>query len=166
MIEIQRITPEIAKLYKEVRLWALQDSPLAFGSTYARESLLTDEDWHNRSANLDEVEKIGFLAMDGEKPCGIVLCFRDDHDPSEGDVISMWVAPQYRRAGLGRRLLDTVRQWATSRKLRTLHLMVTNTNDSAIAFYERYGFKKTGRTEPYPNDPSLLEFEMTRPVDE
>ena len=38
MIEIKRITPETALVFKEARLRALQDSPLAFSSTYARES--------------------------------------------------------------------------------------------------------------------------------
>jgi ribosomal protein S18 acetylase RimI-like enzyme len=38
--------------------------------------------------------------------------------------------------------------------------MVTCNNDGAIGFYERLGFKKTGRTEPYPNDDTLMEFEM------
>jgi len=33
-----------------------------------------------------------------------------------------------------------------------------------MAFYERLGFIRTGRTEPYPNDPALIEYEMSRPV--
>ena len=32
--------------------------------------------------------------------------------------------------------------------------------ETAIHFYERLGFALTGRTEPYPNDPSLKELEM------
>jgi ribosomal protein S18 acetylase RimI-like enzyme len=39
--------------------------------------------------------------------------------------------------------------------------MVTNSNQGAIAFYERQGFSLTGTTEPYPNDPSLIEYEMS-----
>ena len=42
--------------------------------------------------------------------------------------------------------------------------MVTSINDGAFRFYERLGFVKTGRTQPYPNDTAIIEFEMTRPL--
>jgi ribosomal protein S18 acetylase RimI-like enzyme len=42
--------------------------------------------------------------------------------------------------------------------------MVTSRNDAAMRFYERLGFKRTGRTEPYPDDPALVEYEMARPL--
>lgn len=40
--------------------------------------------------------------------------------------------------------------------------MVTNNNLAAISFYERLGFTKNGRTEPYPNHPNLIEYEMSK----
>jgi ribosomal protein S18 acetylase RimI-like enzyme len=158
------ITRELAGIYKQVRLRALQDSPLAFGSTYARESLLTDEDWLNRTLGLDGEKKIGFLAMDADEPCGLVACFRDETDPSLAHAISMWVAASHRGTGVSASLIDAIRVWAKSRGVAALKLMVTSKNDRAIAFYERYGFVKTGRTEPYPNNPALFEFEMVRPT--
>jgi ribosomal protein S18 acetylase RimI-like enzyme len=45
-----------------------------------------------------------------------------------------------------------------------LQLMVTSINEPAIGFYERLGFTRTGRTEPYPNDPTVIEYEMSRPI--
>jgi ribosomal protein S18 acetylase RimI-like enzyme len=42
--------------------------------------------------------------------------------------------------------------------------MVTSNNEPAIRFYERLGFTRTGRTEPYPNDPGVIEYEMLRPI--
>ena len=44
MVTLRRISPDTAKTYKDVRLRALGDAPLAFGSTYAKESALTDPD--------------------------------------------------------------------------------------------------------------------------
>ena len=44
MIETKRITPETALVFKDARLRALQDTPLAFSSTYAKESLLPEEE--------------------------------------------------------------------------------------------------------------------------
>ena len=42
--------------------------------------------------------------------------------------------------------------------------MVTSNNDAAMRFYESLGFVRTGRTEPYPNDAALVEFEMMRSI--
>jgi ribosomal protein S18 acetylase RimI-like enzyme len=59
-------------------------------------------------------------------------------------------------------LVDEVAAWAQGRGAAVLQLMVTSRNDAAMHFYERLGFKRTGRTEPYPNDAALMEYEMAR----
>jgi ribosomal protein S18 acetylase RimI-like enzyme len=43
-------------------------------------------------------------------------------------------------------------------------LMVTSNNAPALAFYEKCGFLRTGMKQPYDNDPSLFEFEMSRAI--
>ena len=76
----------------------------------------------------------------------------------------MWTAPTHRQRGVGRLLVDEVLNWARGRGARVLLLMVVGNNDSAIRFYERLGFTRTGRTQPYPNDPDLIEYEMSRDI--
>ena len=76
----------------------------------------------------------------------------------------MWTAPTHRKQGVGRLLINEIHNWAHVRNARTLLLMVTSNNDTAIQFYERLGFARTGRTEPYPNDPAVIEYEMSRPI--
>ena len=48
----------------------------------------------------------------------------------------------------------------SGRGIDELILTVTSVNNGAIRFYERLGFRMTGRTEPYPNDPAIFEHEM------
>lgn len=160
MITLEPITPRIALIFKEVRLRALQDSPTAFSSTYAKESALPNEEWITRSVRWCSEGFIGLLAFDQGKPCGMVACHTDEHDPPRAHVISMWVAPGSRRAGVGTVLIDALKQWAASRGLHELKLMVTSVNRGAIAFYERKGFQMTGKTGPYPNDQAIAEYEM------
>jgi ribosomal protein S18 acetylase RimI-like enzyme len=164
MTELHPITPLLTADYKAVRLRALQDTPLAFGSTYARESQLTDEEWEVRAARLTNGRDIGFLGQHSGRYAGLALCFTDEADPRKGHLISMWVAPEARRHGLGRKLIDAIEAWAAGQEIDTLQLMVTSVNDAATKFYERLGFTKTGRTEPYPNDPALIEYEMTKAI--
>ena len=163
-LKIQPITPALTAAFKTVRLRALLDSPIAFGSTYAREAQLSDADWQQRAVKWNAERSAGFLAFDGDEACGIAATFLDDADSARAHLVSMWVAPTHRRGGIGGTLVVAVIGWAMAKQVKTLHLMVTSINDSATRFYERLGFVKTGRTEPYPNDPSLLEYEMVRQI--
>ncbi|HZD48631.1 MAG TPA: GNAT family N-acetyltransferase [Silvibacterium sp.] len=164
MPALEPITTKNVRAFKAVRLWALRDSPTAFGSTYARESQFGDIDWLKRVANMSGEKGIGYLAMDDGLACGIVGALLDQHDSRTAQVVSMWVAPAYRRNGTGSVLIDAIQKWARARGVRTLCLMVTGCNHGAIEFYKNSGFSLTGITEPYPNDPSMIEYEMSQPV--
>lgn len=161
MIEIKRITPETALVFKDVRLRALQDSPLAFSSTYARESQFPEEEWQRRVQRCSGGGRDAmFLAFEGEAVCGIAGSLADANSGERAQVVSMWVDPACRRGGVGKALIDTIVEWNRMRGVRELVLMVTSVNAGAMAFYERLGFVKTGVTEQYPNDAAIIEYEM------
>ncbi len=164
MILLQPITPATALLFKAVRLRALADSPLAFSGTWARESRLSDEEWIERSRRWSGEDAIGYLAFDtrdDSSACGVVACYTDkDRAVPSGHLISMWVHPAYRRAGVGSMLISAVKNWASARGLTQLALMVTSVNQPAMDFYQRVGFRMSGKTAPYPNDPAITEHEM------
>lgn len=162
MFDIVRIAPEFAEVFRRVRLEALRTDPLAFGSTYEKEVQLSPEDWLKRAESLDGIQRIGFFLMRDREVCGLGACFRDDQNPTIGQVISIWVSPSSRRAGLGIMLLEAIRSWAESQGITKLLLMVASGNSGAIELYRRAGFSETGLTKPYPNDPTLMEIEMSR----
>jgi ribosomal protein S18 acetylase RimI-like enzyme len=164
MITLEPISPVNALVFKTVRLRALQTDPTAFSGTYAKEAVLADDEWFRRSVRWSSDGSIAYLACDHETPCGLVGCYAEENDPEYGHVISMWVDPAYRSAGVGRALIDGLKSWATARRMRALKLMVTSVNPGAICFYERLGFRKTGITGPYPNDPAVIEYEMILPL--
>ena len=163
-IVIERITAAKVLLFKEVRLRALQDAPHAFGSTYAKEAEFTEAEWMRRAERWNGESGIGFLAMEEDTPCGIAGALLDENDATRARLVSMWTAPTHRQRGIGRLLVNEVHAWAQGRNARVLQLMVTSTNEPAMRFYERLGFTRTGRTEPYPNDPAVIEYEMSRPI--
>jgi GNAT superfamily N-acetyltransferase len=165
LLSVHRITPNNADLFKAVRLRALQDAPYAFSSTYEGESKFSDTEWCARITRWNGDKGIGFLAMDCGEPCGIAGSLLDEEDATRAQVVSVWTAPAHRRQGVGGLLVNVVIAWARSRNARVLHLMVTQTNESAIRLYERLGFTMTGRTEPHPNDPALAECEMSLLID-
>lgn len=164
MIVTKRITPETALVFKAIRLRALQESPTAFSSTYAKESQLPDDEWMARSVRWAGDGAAIFLAFDEEVACGMVGALLEEASPQEAHIVSMWVDPAFRRAGVGKVLIDAAVAWSLSRGVREVKLMVTSVNQGAIAFYERIGFRMTGVTGPYPHDPAVTEYEMALPV--
>jgi GNAT superfamily N-acetyltransferase len=161
MISIQRITPENVQVFKAVRLRALQDSPFAFGSTYARESQFTDDEWLRRAENWNGLNGAGFLAIDEKEACGIAGSFLDERDSTQARLVSMWTAPTHRMRGVGALLVRAAEDWARNAGAGAMRLMVTSHNPSAQLFYERLGFTYTGVVEPWPNDPAHFEYEMS-----
>lgn len=164
MIALEPITPQNASIFKAARLRALQDTPNAFGSTYAKESQLTDADWITRALNWNGEKSIFYLAMDADAAIGIAGSHLDQKDPTQSHLISMWTAPTHRQHGIGRLLVNEIINWASLREAVTLQLMVTSSNAPAIQFYRRLGFGFTGHIEPYPNDPALVEYQMSRSI--
>jgi ribosomal protein S18 acetylase RimI-like enzyme len=168
MILLKPITPQTAFLFKGVRLRALADSPTSFSSTHARESRLSDGEWIQRSERWNGEEATGYLAfdtLDETEACGLVACYAEEEGGvRSGHIISMWVDPGYRRAGVGAMLIDALKTWARVRGLQQLTLMVTSVNQGAMDFYRRVGFQMSGKTGPYPNDPAIIEYEMRAPL--
>ena len=141
-------------MFRDVRLRALEDAPRAFSGTYAKESQLSDKEWLSRTERWNGNDAILYLAIDDQdvnNACGIVACYAEESGGiPRGHVISMWVDPAYRHAGVGGLLIDALRKWAKSIGLRELTLMVTSVNEGAIEFYRRMGFRMSGKTGPYP----------------
>ena len=164
LVSLEPISPISASVFKAVRLSALRESPTAFGSTYEQESQLSDAEWSNRASACTRDGFVGYLAMEAGIGCGIARATPDNQDSAVAWLESMWVAPSHRRDGIGRLLVNKILAWARSRGMRTVKLSVTSSNEPAICFYKRLGFCLTGRTEPYPNDPALLELEMLLPL--
>lgn len=165
MIRIELVSLEKLDLYRQTRLAALKDTPMAFGSTYAKESAFDESTWRERVIRNRSDQCCCYLAMDDESgsdlAAGIAGAFVES-DPTRATLFSMWVAPDYRRNGVGVQLVNACIDWCRARNIKTMDLLVTDWNAGAIRFYERLGFRMTGKTEPYPNDPKMVEFEMAR----
>jgi ribosomal protein S18 acetylase RimI-like enzyme len=164
---IRRIRSDEVDVYRAFRLRALADAPDAFGDSYALAIARPPDFWRQRvadtSAGVDSVLMVAADAATGTW-LGMTGCYVDD--PSDGSalVVSVWVAPEARRRRLARRLLDAVVEWAPERKVRTLRLWVTETNQAARALYLGAGFVPTGSTQPLPSNPTLQELEMAREI--
>jgi ribosomal protein S18 acetylase RimI-like enzyme len=80
------------------------------------------------------------------------------------------VKPDIQSQGIGKLLLERIESIAKRGKCKKIRIHVIHLRNELIAFYERRGFKKTGKSEAFPqNDPrfgipkvsglTLVEFE-------
>ena len=152
-ILIRPATRDDWQTVRDLRLAALQDTPSAFGSTLAREKAFTASDWRKwiGESRMGDRQVI-FLGFDRERCVGIVGAF--DHEGRAVRLISMWVAPDARRRGVGKALVDEVIRWTKSIGLDTIELHVTEGNTPAERLYREMGFQPTNDTMPLPSDPT------------
>lgn len=70
---------------------------------------------------------------------------RDSHPASEHVAdVGVMVADGYRRQGIGRALMESAEAWAKSVGVRKIELHVFPHNESALALYERLGYRQVG----------------------
>ena len=85
----------------------LNTDPSSFASTFANEAAYPDGEWIDWAIGGDGGEEMAtMLALEGEHAVGLVGAYRDDGNGSLYHVIAMWVAPEHRGSGIGRRLLS------------------------------------------------------------
>jgi ribosomal protein S18 acetylase RimI-like enzyme len=143
---VRRLGAEEADLLRALRLRALGDAPMAFGSTLAREEGYAPAQWERWAAASASGDKQAIFIA--EPACGMASGVIDDEDPALAHLYAMWVAPAARGSGAGRALLEAVITWATDRGAQRLSTSVAEGNAAAAALYARAGFADTGRREP------------------
>jgi GNAT superfamily N-acetyltransferase len=154
---MRRIRADESERLRRIRLDALAEAPHAFDSPLQDERALPAEVWERRAAaGAAGDTAVTFFAEDQEDCIGLVTGLWEVEGPGRALVVSMWVTPQARGRGAGRRLLDAVVGWAAERGARQVDLWVTEGNDPARVLYEKAGFAPTGERAPLDSDPSLI----------
>jgi RimJ/RimL family protein N-acetyltransferase len=170
VVEIRRIRADEGRRLKDVRLRALQDAPGAFSSTFEQSRRRPMTEWDDMAGNGSNGGTRAMFVADpagGDSPfLGLAGGFADESQPGSVELISMWVDPTNRGAGIGVGLVDSVVDWARAGGARQVELWVVEGNEPAIALYRRCGFGATSDRKPYPNRPDQDELRMALPIGE
>lgn len=139
-VHIDPIRTEDTTQYRAARLRALIEDPGAFSATYDSERAKPPAFW---------MERVTLSAMNGRYTTLLARSYTEivgmvtGLHPEEGksaELVSMWVAPEARRRGVGVALVNRVVSWAKDAGAETLELWVMNGNEGARQLYEQCGF--------------------------
>ncbi len=67
----------------------------------------------------------------------------------EAEIISIGVAPEWQRRGVGRQMVEGLVRAARRAEVKRLFLEVATDNTAAVALYQSLGFKKAGARNGY-----------------
>jgi GNAT superfamily N-acetyltransferase len=129
------LTVADADRLRAIRLRSLRDAPEAFSATFAESAARSTEAWQRQLRELAT-----FIAVADGQDVGVVRGGPHDRFPDAAHLLSLWVAPEARRQGIGLALVDAVIEWARSEGRRRLFIDVFAQNEPAIAVYRRARF--------------------------
>ena len=141
MVTIRRIQIGEADLFKQMRLTALQDAPYAFPSTHDNALRRSAESWCEQADRTAEGTDRGtFIAFSDDVPIGMAALYRRDDKAYVGELLQVWVSPEYRGTSVVWDLMDVIFKWAGENNFRSIIAGVTKVNARALKFYTKYGF--------------------------
>jgi [ribosomal protein S18]-alanine N-acetyltransferase len=112
-----------------------------------------------------EQQYLDLLAAMRESPTRLALVTQEDgssalagflvarHSPPELELENIVVAPEVRRTGIGKKLMDTLLVLAGQANSDAILLEVRESNAAARRLYEKLGFRETGRRKAYYTHP-------------
>lgn len=141
MITIRRIQVDEIDLFREIRLTALQEAPYAFSTTYESARQRSGESWREQvESTAKGSDRATFIAVSDGTPIGVAALYRLEDQADAGEVLQVWVRPEYRGTRVARDLMDTIFEWAKANGFRRILAGVTKGNARALRFYTNYGF--------------------------
>ncbi len=142
----------------------LRDDQDFFSTRYddmVREPDATWRDWVADAA--DGTQKTLLVAEEHGRWLGVVGGFVRV-DPTEVQLISLWVAPAARGRGVAQELIRSLAAWAREARAERVVLFVQEANLPARRLYERAGFRATGDQAPASAGRSAFKLILGAPV--
>jgi len=144
---VRQLRADDATVYQALRLFALEESPEAFSASYSDEAKRSPAEIIARATPALDGSRCVFGAFVGDRLAGFLafVCPERPKLHHWAELAGMYVAPEFRRRGLGGALVDAALAHARDLSgLRQVRLVVNATNLPARSLYQSRGFKCVG----------------------
>jgi len=145
MILIKEVGQEFSSILADIIRQSFKD--VAFRFSLNQENCPT----HPSNCTVDWIRddlrkgKRYFILFKGEHPCGCIGFVKGDREVCYLERLS--VLPEYRREGLGRRLVDYFEEVAKKGKYKRIEIGVIKNHNELVDWYKRIGFKESESRE-------------------
>ncbi len=146
-MNIRLITEHDVEAYVTLRLQGLREHPEAFASSYEEEKDRPLDDLRQRLKERSTPENFTLGAWQENTLIGMVGFYREIHLKMrhKGNIWGMYVAPEGRGQGIGRRLMEAALERVENVEgLEQVNLTVVSTNAAARQLYLSLGFTVFG----------------------
>lgn len=168
--EVIQLSPSQWKEYKDLRLAAVKEDPLAFGLTYDEYLEYPDQYWQDQLEQAENGKNVWiyFLKIE-DKLVGMLAANRINKKRMNHlvHIHSMSVQSEFRNKGFASKLLETVLNELTQKPdLLIAQMGVASSQNEAVELYKKFGFevvgvrKKVFRFETKFFDEILMEKEL------
>lgn len=144
-VQIRLLTSADAEAFQALRLRGLQEWPSAFASSFEEEVNTAIDIVASRLAPRDDAAVLG--AFKDEQLVAIAGVARESMKKlaHKAYIWGVYVAPEVRSRGIGRRLMEAVLAHAADAlRVQQVNLGVNAANHAALTMYQRVGFEQFG----------------------
>ena len=160
-LRVEVLTENEWSRLQSIRLAALQEDPSAFLFSHKDEEAYDEQQWRQEFSRgqwnimVADHKEIGLLGVTREETMSDQECYLE----------YLWVAPEFRRVGVGSLLLKTVLARLRTSGVRTVWLYILDGNYRAMRLYQKFGFQSTNERLLLPDHPAGGEERMRLQLD-
>ena len=131
--------------YRDLRLEALQNHPVAFSADYDANKRHPPAYWESRLRELGDQGMLYFATHEG-RLIGMCGVYRGNSPKTQHSafIVSVYIQPQWRGLGGAGALIEACLAWGRAHEVRIAKLGVATDNIAAIRCYTRCGFQVYG----------------------
>lgn len=137
---IERLPESRWKECRDLRLEALMEEPIAFGSSFVEEKHITESEWRKRINN-------AIFALENSSPIGMVVLIREANLKTNhiGNIFGLFVKRSHRGHGIGYQLIqNAIQEYKKLDNIVKIKLAVNKEQSTATKLYSKIGFKIVG----------------------
>ncbi|WP_171940484.1 GNAT family N-acetyltransferase [Herbaspirillum rubrisubalbicans] len=150
--QVRQISKDDGETLRSIRIAALTDAPYAFGATL-EEALAQPLDEFDATAvrHATSETSTSFFLNHEMSVVGTVGAFIEAASSGQAYICALWLEPNHRGSNGATMLVDEANRWLFTRGVESVNAWVANSNARAAAFYRKFGFTPTARTQRLPS---------------